>query len=135
LAYLTANPPRRPPNQPPNSRHWVPSPDLRDHNTVVKEIHNYIHRLSPHIVSYPRYIHGEPPQHNPYEDENVTNKSGDGHGTEVEPRRPRPVPQSQAEQNTNPTPVDAALRALISRLKPFGLTKAEVLMIVNLGVG
>ena len=39
LAYLTANPPRRPPNPPPNLRHWVPSPDLRDHNTVVKEVH------------------------------------------------------------------------------------------------
>ncbi|KAE8389793.1 hypothetical protein BDV23DRAFT_156510 [Aspergillus alliaceus] len=38
LAYLTANPPRRPPNPPPNSRHWIPSPDLRDHNTVVKEV-------------------------------------------------------------------------------------------------
>jgi hypothetical protein len=31
--------------------------------------------------------------------------------------------------------MDAALRALITRLKPFGLTKAEVLMIVNLGIG
>ncbi|KAE8138481.1 hypothetical protein BDV38DRAFT_244733 [Aspergillus pseudotamarii] len=39
LAYLTANPPRRPPNPPPNLRHWVPSPDLRDHNTVVKEVY------------------------------------------------------------------------------------------------
>lgn len=31
--------------------------------------------------------------------------------------------------------MDAALRALVTRLKPFGLTKAEVLMIVNLGIG
>ena len=39
LAYLTANPPRRSPNPPPNAdRLWVPSPDLRDHNTVVKEV-------------------------------------------------------------------------------------------------
>ncbi|KAF4191466.1 hypothetical protein CNMCM8694_001820 [Aspergillus lentulus] len=38
LAYITANPPRRPPNPPPNSRNWVPSPDLRDHNTVVREV-------------------------------------------------------------------------------------------------
>lgn len=38
LAFLTENPPRRPPNPPPNSRNWVPSPDLRDHNTVVKEV-------------------------------------------------------------------------------------------------
>ncbi|KAE8318473.1 hypothetical protein BDV41DRAFT_378324 [Aspergillus transmontanensis] len=42
LAYLTANPPRRPPNPPPNLRHWVPSPDLRDHNTVVKEVHTLL---------------------------------------------------------------------------------------------
>ncbi|KAK1140853.1 hypothetical protein N8T08_009850 [Aspergillus melleus] len=41
LAYVTANPPRRPPNPPPNSRNWVPSPDLRDHNTVVKELQPY----------------------------------------------------------------------------------------------
>ncbi|KAA8646445.1 uncharacterized protein ATNIH1004_007875 [Aspergillus tanneri] len=80
LAYITANPPRRPPNPPPNSRNWVPSPDLRDHNTVVKET-----------------------------------------------QRPAPLDQS--------APIDDALRELIQRLQPFGLTKGEVLMIINLGVG
>ncbi|KAJ5539696.1 hypothetical protein N7513_008028 [Penicillium frequentans] len=55
LAYLTANPPRRSPDPPPNADRWVPSPDLRDHNTVVKEIHNYVTRISPHILKYPRY--------------------------------------------------------------------------------
>lgn len=33
------------------------------------------------------------------------------------------------------TPIDRALRELITRLQPFALTKGEVLMIVNLGVG
>lgn len=31
--------------------------------------------------------------------------------------------------------MDIALRELIVRLKPYGLTKAEVVMILNLGVG
>ncbi|KKK16826.1 hypothetical protein P175DRAFT_0500377 [Aspergillus ochraceoroseus IBT 24754] len=104
LAYLTANPPRRPPNPPPSSRHWVPSPDLRDHNTVVKEIHNYVSRLSPHILKYPRY---------------TTTTS---------------TTQTRAQKETE-TPLDGALRALVTRLQPYGLTKGEVLMIVNLGVG
>ena len=44
--------------------------------------------------------------------------------------------QSQAWQtDRSSTPLDHALRALITRLKPFGLTKAEVVMIINLGVG
>lgn len=38
-------------------------------------------------------------------------------------------------QSNAPTPIDHALRTLITRLQPFGLTKGEVLMIVNLGVG
>ncbi|BAE60906.1 unnamed protein product [Aspergillus oryzae RIB40] len=54
LAYLTANPPRRPPNPPPNLRHWVPSPDLRDHNTVVKEVHTLLKSIftGTHTISY-----------------------------------------------------------------------------------
>ncbi|KAJ5055420.1 hypothetical protein N7489_008523 [Penicillium chrysogenum] len=46
LAYLTSNPPRRPP---PSSGNWAPSPDLRDHNTVVKEVRTPILPL-PSIV-------------------------------------------------------------------------------------
>lgn len=53
-------------------------------------------------------------------------------GGELE--RSRPLQPLQPLSNT-PTPMDAALRSLISQLVPFGLTKAEVLMIVNLGVG
>ncbi|GFF76144.1 conserved hypothetical protein [Aspergillus lentulus] len=116
LAYITANPPRRPPNPPPNSRNWVPSPDLRDHNTVVREIHNYIHRLSPHLLKYPAYIHGEPPQ--------SQQQPSSGASPTVPPVQP-----------STPTPIDLALRELVTRLKPFGLTKGEVVMIVNLGVG
>ena len=43
-----------------------------------------------------------------------------------------PDPAPLADQ---PTDLDLALRALITNLKPFNLTKAEVLTIVNLGVG
>ncbi|KAJ9261450.1 hypothetical protein DTO212C5_8318 [Paecilomyces variotii] len=115
LAFLTENPPRRPPNPPPNSRNWVPSPDLRDHNTVVKEIHNYVQRLSPHLLKYPRYVHEGLPQQAETTDQ----------GAQVPPPPPP----------TEPTPLDHALRELITRLQPYGLTKGEVLTIVNLGVG
>lgn len=33
------------------------------------------------------------------------------------------------------TPLDTAIRTLITDLRPYGLTKAEVLLILNLGVG
>jgi hypothetical protein len=33
------------------------------------------------------------------------------------------------------TPMDHALRDLITKLQPYGLTKAEVVMILNLGLG
>ncbi|KAJ9316770.1 hypothetical protein DTO271D3_2903 [Paecilomyces variotii] len=115
LAFLTENPPRRPPNPPPNSRNWVPSPDLRDHNTVVKEIHNYVQRLSPHLLKYPRYVHEGLPQQAETTDQ----------GAQIPPPPPP----------TEPTPLDHALRELITRLQPYGLTKGEVLTIVNLGVG
>ncbi|RAK98236.1 uncharacterized protein BO80DRAFT_387916 [Aspergillus ibericus CBS 121593] len=118
LAYVTANPPRRPPNPPPNSRHWVPSPDLRDHNTVIKEIHNYATRLSPHILNYPKYTHLSPSQ---IQAQAQTQQST---STTIPP----------AQLNA-PTPLDHALRELVTRLQPYGLTKGEVLMIVNLGVG
>ncbi|KAL2852647.1 hypothetical protein BJX68DRAFT_56241 [Aspergillus pseudodeflectus] len=109
LTFLSANPPRRPPNPPPgvNQRHWIPSPDLRDHNTVVKEIHNYATRLSPHLLRYPQYT-----------SPSSTEKPGK--------RSAAPEPE---------TALDIALRNLITRLQPYGLTKGEVLMLINLGVG
>ncbi|KAI9934319.1 hypothetical protein ASPWEDRAFT_170055 [Aspergillus wentii DTO 134E9] len=124
LAHITANPPRRPPNAPPNSRNWVPSPDLRDHNTVVKEIHNYVSRLAPHILDYPRYVHGDP-QALQLQQQQAQSTSSSTTAPQVLPPR----------QPNTPTPMDIALRDLVARLKPFGLTKGEVLMIVNLGVG
>jgi hypothetical protein len=42
---------------------------------------------------------------------------------------PPPIPSSE------PTPMDTALRDLVTRLQPYGLTKAEVVMILNLGLG
>ncbi|PWY92098.1 hypothetical protein BO70DRAFT_305275 [Aspergillus heteromorphus CBS 117.55] len=121
LAYVTANPPRRPPNPPPNSRHWVPSPDLRDHNTVVKEIHNYVARLSPHLYNYPKYTHQTPAQ---IQAQSQALSQQQSTSTALPP----------AQLNV-PTPLDHALRDLVTRLQPYGLTKGEVLMIVNLGVG
>ncbi|KAL2861134.1 uncharacterized protein BJX67DRAFT_367113 [Aspergillus lucknowensis] len=114
LSYLSANPPRRPPNPPPgvNQRHWIPSPDLRDHNTVVKEIHNYAARLAPHLLRYPQ---------------NSLPASAEGEDWKAEKREDH----GQEEQ----TGLDHALRELITRLQPYGLTKGEVLMIANLGIG
>ncbi|KAL4817925.1 hypothetical protein BDW67DRAFT_183219 [Aspergillus spinulosporus] len=107
LSYLTANPPRRPPTAPPgvNQKHFIPSPDLRDHNTVVKEIHNYASRLAPHLLRYPT--------------SSATATSSE--------------PESGKEDRKDT--LDHALRELVTRLQPYGLTKGEVLMIVNLGVG
>lgn len=80
------------------------------------QIHNYVHRISPHLLNYPRYVHDKPAQ--------------------------QQLAQAAAAQNippppppTEPTPLDEALRTLIARLQPYGLTKGEVLMIINLGVG
>ncbi|KAJ5155923.1 hypothetical protein N7492_008726, partial [Penicillium capsulatum] len=127
LAYLTANPPRLPPSGPPNSRNWVPSPDLRDHNTVVKEVHNYVSRISPHLLKYPRYAARPSSQSQTQADMTgtLTANGGEEAGTSSIP----PPPSSE------PTPMDKAIRELIMRLHPYGLTKAEVLMIINLGVG
>lgn len=51
LAYLTSNPPRRPPNPPLRvGGQWAPSPDLRDHNTVVKEVRSKNKRWTTYII-------------------------------------------------------------------------------------
>ncbi|KAJ5174568.1 uncharacterized protein N7482_000445 [Penicillium canariense] len=129
LAYLTSNPPHRPPSRPPNARQWVPSPDLRDHNTVVKEIHNYVARISPHLLKYPRYT-ARPTSSQSQSQAAMTRTMRPNATTEVDPSTlPPPV------QSTESTPMDHALRELISRLQPYGLTKAEVVTILNLGIG
>ena len=98
-------------------RNFVPSPDLRDHNTVVKEIHNYVSRLCGHLLRYPRFA---PP-------ESLSSEPGDAAAGENA--------QVVAPPPAGETPMDTALKELIRRVQPFGLTKGEVLMIVNLGVG
>lgn len=119
LSHIATHPPRRPPNPPPNTntRNFIPSPDLRDHNTVIKEIHNYVTRLAPHLLSYPRFTN----------DGVVEGEDALGNALVAQGR------VGQREQRE--TPMDNALRELVRRLQPFGLTKGEVLMIVNLGVG
>ncbi|KAJ5792703.1 uncharacterized protein N7503_008681 [Penicillium pulvis] len=132
LAYLTANPPRRSPDPPQNADRWVPSPDLRDHNTVVKEIHNYVTRISPHILKYPRYTPRP-----------TSSQSASAFGTMRPPAQNTTSDNNDLTKSTAPprdlsseeTPMDLALRELITQLKPYGLTKAEVVMILNLGVG
>ncbi|KAJ5735291.1 uncharacterized protein N7483_000416 [Penicillium malachiteum] len=136
LAYLTSNPPRRSPNPPSNAdRLWVPSPDLRDHNTVVKEIHNYVSRISPHILKYPRST----PRPSSSQSASAAAMMGTmrpaAESSDIDnndPSKPSiPPPVIPSEQ----TPMDHALRELIMKLQPYGLTKAEVVMILNLGVG
>ncbi|KAL4878635.1 hypothetical protein BJY04DRAFT_108804 [Aspergillus karnatakaensis] len=124
LSFLSSNPPRRPPNPPPgvNQKHWIPSPDLRDHNTVVKEIHNYATRLSPHLLRYPQYV-------SPTEDHSAVNANGKGK------TKGKKATKAASNTETAQDALETALRDLITRLQPYGLTKGEVLMIVNLGVG
>ncbi|KAF3386135.1 hypothetical protein F1880_000236 [Penicillium rolfsii] len=129
LAYLTANPPRRPPSRPPNARQWVPSPDLRDHNTVVKEFHNYVSRISPHLLKYPRFTSRPNSSHS--QTQAAMTRTMRPSTTEVDTTSTiPPTPPSQ-----DATPMDHAIRELILKLRPYGLTKAEVLTIVNLGIG
>ncbi|KAH8695425.1 hypothetical protein BGW36DRAFT_382669 [Talaromyces proteolyticus] len=118
LSYLTANAPRKPPQAPPGARHFNPKPDLRDHCTVVTEIHNYVERISPHLLDYPRYTHDiqqDPKTH-----------------TFQQPSTDQQQPYIQPSE---PTPLDNAIRKLLQELKPYGLTKGEVMMMINLGVG
>ncbi|KAJ5103567.1 hypothetical protein N7532_004096 [Penicillium argentinense] len=130
LAYLSSNPPRRPPNPPPNARrNWVPSPDLRDHNTVVKEIHNYIARISPHILKYPRYSHR--PSSSQSQSQAAMTGTLRANGT-TDAENSAVMPQIQSSE---PTPMDQAIRDLITKLKPYKLTKAELVMVLNLGLG
>ncbi|KAK2867947.1 hypothetical protein FQN49_003316 [Arthroderma sp. PD_2] len=127
LAHLKSNPPRLQPAPFPNAKNFVPKPDLRDYNTVVKEVRNpslpisgiviadlvtrlqfndYVARLSPHLLSYPSF--------SSISTENTA---------------------SLGSPDISITDLDVALRTLIANLKPFNLTKAEVLTIINLGVG
>ncbi|OJD23290.1 hypothetical protein ACJ73_05359 [Blastomyces percursus] len=152
LAHFSLNPPRRPPNLPPNSRNFTPSPDLRDHNTVVKEFHDYVTRLSPHLLNYPSFTPPKPEaddkdKNNKNSDENNdentnNNATGDVNNsinttyTSTSVPGPSPLPpQSPATLQSQMTDLDNALREIITRLRPFQLTKAEALMIVNLGIG
>ncbi|KAG0153515.1 hypothetical protein PDIDSM_2168 [Penicillium digitatum] len=129
LAYLTSNPPRRPP---PNSGNWAPSPDLRDHNTVVKEIHNYASRLSPHLLRYPRYTA------RPSSSQSKSQSQAAMTGT----LRTSNSAMTEADANSLPSPIP-------HRNNPYGhrspglsspptavrTDQSRVVMILNLGVG
>ncbi|KAE8380972.1 hypothetical protein BDV26DRAFT_289875 [Aspergillus bertholletiae] len=83
------------------------------------QIHNYVSRLSPHLYKYPKYTHQSPEQLQQL----------------AQSQSQTDVPTLPLIQSNAPTPMDIALRDLITQLQPYGLTKGEVLMIVNLGVG
>ncbi|KUL91958.1 hypothetical protein ZTR_01141 [Talaromyces verruculosus] len=117
LSYFTANPPRKS-AEAPDVRNFIPKPDLRDHCTVVTEIHNYVERTSPHLLAYPRYTHDS--SQNP-----TTHTLQQPSTDQVEPYI----------QPTEPTPADNALRKVVQELAPYNLTKGEVIMLINLGVG
>ncbi|RAO64854.1 uncharacterized protein BHQ10_000866 [Talaromyces amestolkiae] len=118
LSYFTANPPRKSAEAPPGMRNFIPKPDLRDHCTVVTEIHNYVERTSPHLLNYPRYTHDSSPNPTVH---TLQQPSTD----QVEPYM----------QPTEPTPADNAIRKVVQELAPYNLTKGEVMMLINLGVG
>ncbi|KAL5336097.1 hypothetical protein BJX70DRAFT_290870 [Aspergillus crustosus] len=132
LSFLSSNPPRRPPNPPSgvNQKHWIPSPDLRDHNTVVKEIHNYATRLSPHLLRYPQYVAPGSEETGNIKSKAKTKGKGKNRAASATAETDA-VAAAAAAADT----LGIALRNLITRLQPYGLTKGEVLMIVNLGVG
>lgn len=74
-----------------------------------RQFHNYATRISPHLYDYPSF---------------TTNELAS-----VKQSSPAPA------TNDGITPLDAAIRTLIIDLRPYGLTKAEILLILNLGVG
>lgn len=45
------------------------------------------------------------------------------------------TPRATPTHANESTPMDRAIRELILKLRPYGLTKAEVLSIINLGIG
>ncbi|EEA27078.1 hypothetical protein TMatcc_004644 [Talaromyces marneffei ATCC 18224] len=118
VSYFTANPPRKSAEAPPGVRNFIPKPDLRDHCTVVTEIHNYVERTSPHLLNYPRFTH-----------DSSTNPTTH---TLQQPSTDQVEPYIQPAE---PTPADEALRKVVQELAPYNLTKGEVMMLINLGVG
>ncbi|KAI2792781.1 hypothetical protein POX_b02824 [Penicillium oxalicum] len=107
LAYLTANPP------------------------AVRPFHNYVSRISPHLLKYPRSTDRPSSSHSQSQTAMTrTMRPSVTSTTELEP----PTISRQPLSN-EPTPLDRAIRSLIQKLRPYGLTKAEVLTIVNLGIG
>ncbi|KAI5299410.1 hypothetical protein KEM56_003258, partial [Ascosphaera pollenicola] len=77
-------------------------------------------QLSPHLSSYPAFTTSE---------SNIAAlKAIDSSHTHT------PLPPNKPA-DLDPTALDLAIRRLVLELKPFGLTKAEVLMILNLGAG
>lgn len=92
----------------------------------MKEIHNYVGRLAPHLLGYPRYTTGT---------STTTSGAGAGAGAGGEVKVHGQGQRYGYGGGLEVTPMDTALRDLVKGLQPFGLTKGEVLMIVNLGVG
>ncbi|KAJ5692926.1 hypothetical protein N7462_002349 [Penicillium macrosclerotiorum] len=119
LAYLSSNPP---------AGHRA---GRQIHGTGY-QIHNYASRISPHLLKYPRFTS------RPSSSQSQTQAAMTGtmrpttttNTTEPDASTIPPPPPSNEI-----TPMDKALRDIVSRLQPYGLTKAELVTILNLGIG
>jgi hypothetical protein len=119
---------------------------------TIKQIHNYVDRISPHLLNYPRYTDSAPPpqeqqqqpeqhqqeEHHEEQEEEEQQEEEGQEGQEQEEEEQQDAPPERATpyiQPAEPTPLDNALRTLVQELEPYRLTKGEILMLINLGVG
>ncbi|KAJ5888563.1 hypothetical protein N7495_008604 [Penicillium taxi] len=139
LQHLNSHPPHAVPAPPVNAnlQYWVPRPDLRDHNTVVNEsyfiqFHSYVNRISPHLLKYP---HSGSPLFSDAEADAALEAFEAGNDAVEEISESDAHLDEAKPASRQRSAMSQALRGLITRLRPFGLSKSEVLMILNLGVG
>jgi hypothetical protein len=78
---------------------------------VLFKFHDYVTRISPHLLKYPNFR------------------------PNAAQTRAAAADAANNRANGTTTPLDAAIRSLISRLAPYQLTKSEVLVMMNLGIG
>lgn len=83
----------------------------------IQKFHGYVERTCPHLLAYPRYTY------------NSVNP------TKHPLQQPSTDQQQPYVQSKEPTEFDNKLRNAIQELAPYSLTKGEVLMLINLGLG
>lgn len=97
--------------------------------SISLQFHNYVTRISPHLLKYPRYTDRPNSSHSQTQAAMTSTMRPNAPTTEDTTNTPHPL------TNNELTPMDCAMRDLIAKLRPYGLTKAEVLTIINLGIG